>query len=256
MNNHPNRNHIKPRPRQHLEAVGALYPQAWKQIDEFRASRGKDLPMWPDWCFAPMAAWYSIVSADNNRTSLDLQLIGDVSRLAVFGAWRLTQGIYRFDPVLYDAIIGTSVNGNLPCEVLYRLPEWCVYIETPDLMWGDSPLHGFFSYLEWDANTERHELRLLLDSENRFVSIPLHLGDWSLDDAVERMHREAHYQGMLSGIPKGYLPTIELAPLLQPLISLLLYLCSINAEIGDGSRAPKIPEPKHTKKGWRLFLPL
>jgi hypothetical protein len=42
------------------------------------------------------------------------------------------------------------------------------------------------------------------------------------------------------------------------LVSLVLYLCSENAEIresGGGHRRPAHPEPKKTKKGLRLFAP-
>jgi len=42
------------------------------------------------------------------------------------------------------------------------------------------------------------------------------------------------------------------------LVSLVLYLCSENAEIkesGGGDRLPAYPEPKKTKKGLRLFAP-
>jgi hypothetical protein len=33
---------------------------------------------------------------------------------AVFGAWRATQGGYRFDRDLYKAVQGTSIEGDLP----------------------------------------------------------------------------------------------------------------------------------------------
>jgi len=82
------KNNIKPRPALHTEAAGKIYPGAWKKIDNFRADRGIELPNWPDWCFAPLAAWYAIVCAETERQALDLQIIGDVSRLAALGAWR------------------------------------------------------------------------------------------------------------------------------------------------------------------------
>ena len=33
-----------------LDNFSRLYPDAWKQVDEFRA-RAKELGGWPDWCF-------------------------------------------------------------------------------------------------------------------------------------------------------------------------------------------------------------
>src|SRR6185369_17498093 len=102
------------RPRAHLAAAGKLYPEAWKTADAFRADRGCDgLPDWPDWCYLPLAGWYAIVSGGcTNR--IPSHLIGDVGRLAALGTWRATQGIYRFDPALYHAIVETPVDGDLP----------------------------------------------------------------------------------------------------------------------------------------------
>ena len=245
------------RPREHLTAAGKLYPLAWKRADELRSERGTGtIPDWPDWCYLPLAGWYAIVSADAGSQRLDLARVGDVARLGAIGAWRVTQGIYRFDPALYESIITTPVAGDLPHDVLYRLPEWCVYIETPDMQWGGGPLHGFFAHLEPDANTGRPDLRLLLDAETALTAIPLHLGVWSLAESIARMTDVASVQGMARGVgaaPPGV--TGEIRSWVEPLVSLLLYLCAENAEIGDGTGAPTNPQPKRTKQGWRLFAP-
>ena len=66
------------RPLEHLQAAGKLYPAAWKQIDKFKADKGKGLPDWPSWCFLPMAGFYSIVSADSGRNQLPINLVADV----------------------------------------------------------------------------------------------------------------------------------------------------------------------------------
>ena len=49
------------RPGNILPLFSRLYPNAWKQVDEFRARR-KELGDWPDWCFLPLAGTYAIVS--------------------------------------------------------------------------------------------------------------------------------------------------------------------------------------------------
>lgn len=38
-----------PRPKQHLIDAAKRYPGAWRQVDDFRAGKGKDLPDWPPW---------------------------------------------------------------------------------------------------------------------------------------------------------------------------------------------------------------
>ncbi len=260
MTNHPNRSKAC-RPREHLQTAGKLYPGAWKQLDQFRAGRGRDgLPDWPEWCFVPLAASYAVVSGGGDYR-LDLDLIGDVGRLAALAAWRVTQGGYRFDPAIYNAVIKTPITGDLPREILYRMPEWCVYIETPDAEIYGGRMYGFFAHMEWDANTGREELRLLVDSEESLMPVPIHMGDWSLREAVDRAMDSKIQAAANPSIDKmfGSLPTVGVAKQataeIEPLVSLLIYLCTANAELGAGEHRPQKPKPKRTKRGWRLFPP-
>lgn len=256
MSNHPNRSRTC-RPREHLRAAGQLYPDAWKQFGDFRARQVRDLTPWPEWCYCPLAGAYAVVSGGGTNR-VPLTQMEDVGRLGALAAWRVGQGVYRFDPALYEALIATPVTGDLPCEVLFRLPEWCVYVETPDMAWANGALHGFFAHLESDANTGREELRLLLDSENALQPLALHLGAWPLRDALTN----AAKLGKMNAAERGWAsPSITddavaaLVAALEPLLSLLLYLCADNPEIGDGTARPERPKPKKTKKGWRLFPP-
>lgn len=258
MPSHPNRSQ-QIRPREHLRAAGALYPGAWKLLDQFRASRGRDgLPDWPDWCYLPMAAAYAVVSGGGDHRITDMELAGDVGRLAALAAWRPTQGIYRFDPYLYRALIDTPGTGDLPADILQAMPEWCIYIETPDGDWFGAPMSGFFAHLEWDANSRREELRLLLDltqnGDYYLQPLPIHLGG-GIEAGIEAASIEAQRQAWRFKSPEtaNDLRRIKGDLELTPLISLLLYICSTNAEIGGESRRPERPRPKKTKKGWRLF---
>lgn len=247
-------------PREHLITAGKLYPKAWAQSDEMRASRAGQ-PAWPDWCYLPMAGWYAIVSNASGEQKISMEHIADVARLAAIGSWRATQGIYRFDPALYAALIDTPVDGDIPCEVLYRIPEWCVYIETPGIMWAGLPLHGAWAHLESDVNTGRTELRLLTDSDIGPFAIVLHLGAWSLAESMSRAMSESLRQARRAELHHiaAKLTDVDVAalmrPIIEPIMSLLLYLCSQNAEIGDGTSKPIKPEPTKTKRGPRLFAP-
>lgn len=250
------------RPREHLIAAGRLYPEAWKQVDSFRADRGLDgLPDWPSWCFCPLAGSYAVVSADAGMDQLSMSLVGDVGRIGALAAWRPTQGIYRFDETLYQSLIDTPITGDVPAEVLHCMPEWCVYIETPEQQWCDAPLAGFFAHLEWDAKTGREELRLLLDitlpDGNLLQPLPIHLGS-DIKSGIDAACTVAQKQAWNLKIPQVADFLRENMPEdlgIEPMISLLLYICSRNAEIGDGVRQPIRPTPKKTKKGLRLFPP-
>jgi hypothetical protein len=244
------------RPRDHVTAAAHHYPSAWRQADQFRADRGRaGLDDWPSWCYLPLAGWYAIVSAEAGLDGLTPRYVLDVARLGAVGTWRVTQGIYRFDPALYDAIADTPVSGDVPHDVLYRMPEWCVYVETPERKWCGSALHGFFAHLEHDVNSGRAEVRLLLDADSGLQPMPLHLGAWSLSESIARAVDVAAVQALTVGesMPAGVVAAVRSE--VEPLMSLLLYLCSQNAEIGDGARRPSNPEPKRTKAGWRLFPP-
>lgn len=254
MVNHPNRSKKEIRPVEHLKAAGQHYPRAWKLIDVFREGRGKDLPKWPAWCFLPMSAWYAIVSEDSGGIAVPLNQVQDIGRLGALGTWRYSQGIYRFDQTIFDQLWNTGISGDLPGDVLLRLPEWCIYIETPGKKYLDDVLYGFFVHLEWDATDHRHELRLLLDMENYLLPQPIHIGDWPLSKAIERMINES----------TRHIPTGTMIPLpnqdqyqawqniLAPIMNLILYLCSDEPDFGPSKR-PERAKTKRTKKGWKLF---
>lgn len=243
------------RPIKHLSAAGGMYPAAWKAVESFRAGRGADLPDWPQWCFLPLAAWFAIVSEGGN---MPLNRVPDVGRLAAIGTWRYSQGIYRFDESVYNALRETVPMGDMPVDVLYRLPEWSVYIETPGADWMGTPLHGFWAHLEFDINQQKPELRLLLDTEQSLMPIPLHMGKWTITEAVDRAMQEAIKQGCALGMtrPSTPPPSDDLAANLYGLVSLVLYLCSDEPEIDDEREpgiSPQRPTPTRTKNGWRLF---
>lgn len=257
-------------PKKHLEYYSRIYPSAWKQVDQFREGRGKELPFWPEWCFLPLAGAYAIVTAEATSQGIDITsekgmyIFNDVGIIGTLAAWRPTQGVYRFDPDVYAAVVDTPITGDLPHNILFNLPEWCVYIETPGLEILGRPLYGFFAHLEQDANDGRKELRLVLDhtgpQDERPILMPqpIHLGPWPLLESIERVVREARAQAdrlfnsdvdipdeMPNVLEKSYMP----------MVSLLLYICSTNGEIGDGEHRPKRPRSTKTKKGQRMFPP-
>lgn len=257
------------RPRQHVLTAGHLYPQAWSDIEHMRNNlRGTVAPDWPEWCFIPIAGAQAAVA---NDAGIDVSRMGlmypdrvaDAARIAALAAWRMTQGIYRFDPAVYDAVKDTPVSGDIPHDVLFRLPEWCVYIETPGMQYAGQTLHGAFVHLEHDVHDGHAELRIVLDAQNILVSIPVHLGPWSLSESVGRMLKVAAGRaGIAAGGRSEILNAVvdgrgadAVAAIIEPIISLTLYLCSQASEIGGEGRRPSNPQPKKTKRGMRLFAP-
>jgi len=247
------------RPLHHLHEISRRYPRAWKRAEELRGQRGASLPEWPPWCFLPLTGWYAIISDEAGVDRLPFHLMGDVSRLGAIGTWRCSQGIYRFDPDVYESLTGTVLSGDMPAEVFQRLPEWCVYVETPEMMWAGSRMHGFFAHLEWDANTGRTELRFLIDTEAMLLPFILHIGAWTVTEAFDRAlgesRRQAERINLSTDIPMEGIENVAAAA--QPLLALLLYLCSDEPEIGERNEpGPSLPRPKKTRRhGWKLFPP-
>jgi hypothetical protein len=239
-----------------LHRVGREYPEAWKAYDQFREAR-RELGDWPEYAFCPMAAAYAVASGRGaGRVSPERGT--DIARLAALAAWRPTQGIYRYAPALLDALRSTPVAGDLPVEVLRHLPEWCVYVELARPGEGLGFLHGAWAHLEFDANTRHEELRLLLDSNDGLLPVALHLVG-TLDEALQAFATRARVEAVAMGLPDvtaraKLMRMPELRPVLEPVVSVLLYLCAAAAELRDPRDAAHRPaRPRgHRDKHVRL----
>lgn len=215
-------------PKNHLAAAGKIYPDIWRKIDEIRAR-----PSWPLWCFAPMSEVFRCISNDWRGRPDIHNMTADVARLSALAAWRATQGIYQFDPDLYAALITTPID-RLPAEVLTLLPEWGIYIETP----GHNKISGFFAHCDYDPRGKSPELRFLLDSDDNLIPVAIPIVNGTLSDAIDIA--VPGFGGQLAGT-------------CQPLISLVLYICSVSADFGHYTAYR--PVPVRTKRGPRLFPP-
>lgn len=193
-----------------------------------------------------------------------------ISRMVEAGitwaTWRMGQGIYRFDPALYPALIATELDGDIPADMLGRLPEWCVYVETPGIAMpampgGEAPaVHGAWARLD----REDHG-RLLLavtpdtDADDQIMPptqhIPLSAG--SVRDAVATLADDWIAGGYRidAGLTREELVD-GVTSWLRPVLNLLLYLCSESPDLTRRGQpaAPANPEPVRTRRdGWRLF---
>lgn len=225
-----------------LHLYGRRYPWAWESYAQLHAAAPAE---WPPWCWMPLAGTYSVLSRGGHCTTDQAADIGPMGALA---AWRCTQGIYRVHPTLLAELLDTPITGDLPAEVLTRLPEWCVYVETPGHCLWSLDLHGMWAYLEHDSHTGRAELRLVLDlapaeSNARLGQLVVHLGG-SLEEGIRAAVREARIQALRAGHPE-LAPTMveewDVEGAVGGLISVLLYLCADDAEIeGRTERPPRV----------------
>jgi hypothetical protein len=185
----------------------------------------------------------------------------EAPRVAALASWRCTQGIYRVQPTLLAELLDTPITGDVPADVLTRLPEWCVYVETPGHLYGgELRLAGFWAHLESDSETGRAELRLLLDHDREtgpdLLSVGVHLGG-TIEDGIRSAIEVSVSDYRKMGLPVATIRRLRaeghtiLAPAIGALVSVVLYLCADDAEIDD--RRPLPPRVVRGKK--RPLLP-
>lgn len=253
------------RAREILLNMQREYPQAWQFAEQLRELKRLGKTSWEDWCFLPMNAWYSVVShlVNNGDVLTELEHVELLQKMAIIGTWRMTQGIYRFDSTLYNAIIDTPLD-KIPVEPLLRLPEWCVYIETHEMVFDGHEVKGVWAMMDEDVNSNTKELRLLCDSdEGGMAQFTLHIGDWTLAESIERFAARGASQAQLFGYddPDKYkadaffwIHSVSKV-ILEPVISLLLYICSQNSDFSRHGQfeMPSMPAYQKTKRGMKMF---
>lgn len=185
------------------------------------------------------------------------------TNFAVVLNWHPSQGVYRFDQGILKNLYLTTLPIHLDPTILTRLPEYCVYVETPGLATENGEwLHGFFAMIEslaWDDCDNSEYLThcyLSLDHgpPDRLGTsriLRFNLSKPTLKDAIETLSEIDPDSGL-------WRSRLDLQSWITPLLSQLLYICSTEPEIRSGSdpqRQPTRPIPKKTRKGYRLFPP-
>jgi hypothetical protein len=254
--------------RADLAAYGRRFPNVWRDLDKERAQRGKRWENWEAWYFLPFGAvqWvmHGYAEADTR-----FNIINVTNTLTSLAAWRATQGIYIFDPHIFDALWHTGTDGDIPTEILYRLPEWCVYIPTPCADVLGFPLRGFYASLNRGLTVPGRSLNLMLDvaenAKSKHITIPIDLGASDIGSAIRQESADflKHIQEQKMQLDETSRRLLEqpkalAEQLVAPLVSLVLYLCSEAAEMRDPNapkRLPTNPRPTRTKTGERIFPP-
>ncbi len=234
-------------PNDHLNLISKKYPKAWEMINNVRQESSlRD----PSWCFTSLSTCKIITSTYQKHSCADVS-IGDSDIIAGLAGWRYTQGIYEFEESVYEALTQSKFKGNLPTETIKKLPEWSVYIRTPD----EGLIKGFFAHLDYDEITNVTQLCLLLDDGNALYPVGIFLGEWDITEGLskyfsyfESEYQLSHDQERCDSLLKSALP------MAQYCLMLLLYLCNEEPDIDRiENELPVRPSPKKVKKGMLLF---
>ena len=257
-------------PQQLLSDMRKVFPGALEYIDYVRSKRGTtgDILDWPiDWCYAPSLYWSDIAAhtMGAKQHSLDTRKVG--SRVAAVLTWAYTRGVYRIDQDAELALVNSGYSGKIPCDVLCRLPEWSSYVETPGWFFGKRAIAGFWVCNDFGSNKDGGELRwlnILINSadSDHLESAFLPLRPCTVDEAVSDVLKSTKAACKEMGWDEDLESAAQsewysdCVAFLSKAIPILLYICSDEPDIDDerkpGSR-PQIPQPRKTKKGWRLF---
>lgn len=247
-------------PQEFLVFANAHIPaNIWALVDRQRADMGKTdaLPPWPPYVFLPMYGWFPVVVeflGKNTVPTVEETYI--IQALTVAATWRVTQDVVRFDPDLYAAVINTPIDGDLPCDVLTRIPAWCIWVETQDMEFCGTPISGFWAMLDYDNTTGRDELKIFFFDGEFLHPIVLLFGEGSLKDALNRVADTAVSAGLRTQEFADDMRNTPLNPAIAQAVNLLLYLCAYGFPSRGGvveHTGVNFPHPKKTKKGWRLF---
>ena len=251
------------RPVRVLERTLKRFPQTGQRINQYLqegpCTCGKCKP-WPKWCLLPASCFGHIVTDElKGKESLE-DIHYHMIELATLATWRYSQGIYLFHSFIVSEIADAPFSGVMPAERFRHLPQWCVYVDTPNMNWFGNDLYGFWGHLAWDSRRETEVLVFLLDKDSGLEIRVVEVGPWSVREGIQRVVDCAREHCLQNNLSTEELKddAEEIATALAPLVSMFLYLCSETAEIEHehipGHR-PALPQPKKTRHGLKLFPP-
>lgn len=234
-------------PERWLHQLNQRYPNLWAGMRKYYNDPQKYLlPVYrdhlrdiPSWC--PMPGMFpGIYLAHKYGDDTFAQHRGMAESMQTMYLWRAGKGVYRFAPDLYDALVAQPLKGDLPNEVLFRLPEWAVYIETPGMVYDHTEIYGFIGHLDYNIFTRQPHLQFAIfergSIEPKMTGFPL--GKGGVAEGYERALAEVQ---KLYGnqIVKKHSKADTYIPIIESMVQLLLYLCS---------EEPDMPEIEHPDK--------
>lgn len=257
-----------PHPVQTLNALCKRYPNLTQQVNAAWSKKLADPGLWPEWCLLPMDEWARIIEQQEQLSGNALPIevkFRDLYLLSAVGTWKFSQGVYRVDKTFQQALLESDLGKDIPADVLMHMPEWCIYVETPDERWKNSvELLGFWAHISYSEEHNYPKLNILLLTSQGECRIPgLPLGNWPIDEAFEREFSE-----MESKVVGNYTFPAQIEnrmllskwrssyPHIERLLHIILYCCCDKPDIDDARQpgtSPQRPQAKQVKGGFRLF---
>ena len=208
-------------------------------IDAANALRGSKADFggdWPDWCDLPMAAVSAIITDGAPDPEPVLKKLEEAEKYVLASAaaalvWLKYKTIFTFDAELSDALANQPLDGDIPGQVLERLPYPCVFVEP-------EKEGGFFAWLEWDADLKMKELRILTISyktEKRGSAIVPIVGNIrdAFNSLIASCEKRSQGNWKADDAEKVESSAKQYETVLPQLVNHVLYLCSDDPDMPD-----------------------
>jgi hypothetical protein len=240
-----------------LDALSNDYPGIGKLVDGVREIYANSDDSWPEECFVPNSIMNTLTDLLSRTTGLPNGAVNaswEAARISAIMAWRTTQGIYRIDKEVHTALVETPLSDEIPVEVLKRLPEWCIYIETPDFVVEKMEIYGVWVHLDTFGGKDLDDLRIWVDCELPFpLVLELKAGNIAGNLNRRLIFKPTALTRELGVCREGCVDFV--LEMLKVIVPLVLYICTQADEIGDGKKAPTKPIAKRIKGGSVRFFP-
>jgi hypothetical protein len=226
-----------------------------EQMDRLREIGPSEYGSWPSWCLLPLVAPYAVavqygllrldgMDATGRPDIAGLQWPGILGGLY---AWRQGRGVYRYDAELADAVAASDLPSDIGTDMLFRLPEWGVYIDPAGVL--GEVVTGMWVHLEWDVGRRCAELRFVWDlSDGTLEILPVPLGHPSLAAAMDVLMANAETKAAQAGLSDTDLQQLHTqgrsdfdVQLIRRAVLLALYLCTDDPDVADPDRPSARP---------------
>lgn len=252
------------RPEHHAAGYERRFPGVYGEIERARPLAVEFGLKWPAWCYAPIGMVQTVMASRYHLPQIES--VEQAAVAAGLAAWRMGgKTVLLIHADVQRSLWDTPATGDIPTDVLLRLPFWCVYVPLDYESTGASNLRGVFIHLEHDVNTGRAELRFVLDLDNTagvihggltpaLIEIDERI---SVEAALEKTYSVSRRLASLGSTEErrqAEAMFVALGEIVSRCMSITLYLCAGNAELrrvsGDA------PPPRSTpRKGQRAFAP-
>ena len=248
-------------PLQALKRISWDFPDLFPMIDDVVEERDPEMANRWDHklVYAPVGLAHAAMLEIGGPAAALLYSL-DLALVTALAGWRKAKTIYDFSPVLAEELVKSarSEEMTMPLSTL-ALPYWSIYIKPNIKEWD---IDGFFVYYDDDLNskTGKHikELRFTPLSKNGDALPTIYLmqneaEEICIKDAIDAILNEANRTDIRADIPRSLrvlkMNTVltpdstdqaaeELGKLVAQMISFVLYLSAVNADMKRDATLP------------------